>query len=326
MRFVFFGAGAVGGAVGGRLAQAGHRVVLIARHAVCSAIRERGLRLEAPDSIATVYPEVAESPEALSWTPEDIVFLSMKTQDAAPAVQALAALAPADVPVVCMQNAVENERIALRYFENVYGVCVMCPAAYLTPGIVQAWCAPVTGILDIGRYPSGVDDTARQIAATLETASFVSLPRPDIMRWKYSKLLMNLGNALEAVCGPSGRRSRLGELARAEALAAFAAAGIDYVSEEDDRVRRGDLLRSGPIGEKNRQGGSSWQSLKRRIRNIEADYFNGEIVLLGRLHGVPTPVNRLLQVTANEMARSGREPGTIPLDELLALLDHEATR
>jgi len=27
-------------------------------------------------------------------------------------------------------------------------------------------------------------------------------------------------------------------------------------------------------------------------RNIEADWLNGEIVLLGRLHGVPTPVKR----------------------------------
>ena len=45
------------------------------------------------------------------------------------------------------------------------------------------------------------------------------------------------------------------------------------------------------IGGRRRGGGSSWQSLARGTGTIETDYLNGEIVLLGRLHGVPTPVN-----------------------------------
>src|SRR5207253_3256912 len=73
---------------------------------------------------------------------------------------ALAAAVGSAVPVVCVQNGVENERIALRRFEHVYAICVMLPAEHIEPGLVAASAAPVTGLLDLGRYPAGPDDTA----------------------------------------------------------------------------------------------------------------------------------------------------------------------
>ena len=39
------------------------------------------------------------------------------------------------------------------------------------------------------------------LAAALRAAHIESEPRPDIMRWKYRKLLNNLGNAVQALCG-----------------------------------------------------------------------------------------------------------------------------
>ncbi|MGH9228389.1 MAG: ketopantoate reductase C-terminal domain-containing protein, partial [Acidimicrobiales bacterium] len=69
-----------------------------------------------------------------------------------------------------------------------------------------------------------------------------------------------------------------------------------------------------------RQGGSSWQSLARGLRSVETDYLTGEIVLLGRLHRVPTPVNDLLQRLANRMAAEGRPPGSVAAEDVLARL------
>jgi 2-dehydropantoate 2-reductase len=68
-------------------------------------------------------------------------------------------------------------------------------------------------------------------------------------------------------------------------------------------------------------GSSTWQSLLRHTGSTEVDYLNGEIVQLGRLHGVPTPVNALLQTTIRRLAVEGRAPGTLTADELLAALD-----
>jgi len=165
-----------------------------------------------------------------------------------------------------------------------------------------------------------MDDVAAAIAAVFRASTFVSEAKHDIMRWKYGKLLTNLGNAIEAICGPPARRGPIGSLARREGVTCLDAAGIDYVSEDEDAARRGDLLHLRPIAGQARRGGSSWQSLQRGARTIESDYLNGEVVLLGRLHGVPTPVNALLQLVANQMARDGTPPGTMSAEEFLALL------
>lgn len=89
---------------------------------------------------------------------------------------------------------------------------------------------------------------------------------------------------------------------------------------EEEQERRGDHITMRPVGGKERGGGSSWQSLARGTGNIETDFLNGEIVLLGRLHGVETPVNAGLQQLARRMAAAGAEPGSMTPDELAAEL------
>jgi 2-dehydropantoate 2-reductase len=166
-------------------------------------------------------------------------------------------------------------------------------------------------MLDLGRWPSGADGIAEALARSMSDSGFDVRVRDDIMRWKYAKLLGNLGNAAEALCGPSERSGWIEDGARAEGVACLEAAGIDFAGEEEETARRGHVLSLRPINGKARPGGSSWQSLRRQTGNIEADYLNGEIVMLGRLHGVPTPINALLQSMANEAARTGLGPGAI---------------
>ena len=67
--------------------------------------------------------------------------------------------------------------------------------------------------------------------------------------------------------------------------------------------------------------GSTWQSLARRTGSIEAEYINGEFVLLGRTHGVPTPVNETLLRLVDVSARERRAPGSTAATEILKLVD-----
>lgn len=320
MRFVVYGAGAVGGVVGARLAQHGYGVALIARGPHLDAIRRHGLRIDDPDGSDVVELPAAGSPAELGLGEGDVVLLAMKTQDTAAALLELSAVAPPETPVVCMQNGVENERLALRHFARVYGVAVMSPTLFLQPGVVATYSTPNTGLLDLGRYPSGVDEVAEQVAAAFTASRFPSLARPDIMAWKYRKLILNLGNSVEAVCGPEARGGRLGELLAAEAEACLDAAGIERVTVEADLAHRGDRLSWHRVGGERRPGGSSWQSLARGTGSIEADHLNGEIVLLGRLHGVPTPANELIRRLANRLAADGARPGSVSESEVLAQL------
>jgi 2-dehydropantoate 2-reductase len=125
---------------------------------------------------------------------------------------------------------------------------------------------------------------------------------------------------VDALCGPGGRSSQVTELARQEGEACLLAAGIAYASAEEDRARRGDRLHPTDVVGHDRGGSSTWQSLARSTGTVEVDYLNGEIVLLGRLHGVPTPANELLQRLTNQKARAHSEPGRMRPEELLALL------
>jgi 2-dehydropantoate 2-reductase len=308
VRFVVYGAGAIGGVLGGLLAEAGHEVVLIARGAHLHAIQGDGLRVLTPDGERTQRLPAVAGPHEVDWRMGDVVLLAMKSMDTEAALRALAAHADPGTAVVCVQNSVANERAALRMFENVYGVCVMFPATHLTPGVVVANCSPVPGILDIGRYPGGVDETATALAQAFRAATFHSQPQPDIMRCKYTKLLMNLGNAVQAVHGGTDRHTELLGRLRDEGEAVLRAAGIAYASEEEDRQRRGDILQVRPVAGQTRAGGSSWQSLARGTGSVEADYLNGEIVLLGRLHGVPAPDNERIRRLANQYAQEHRRP------------------
>ncbi|MFI9545570.1 ketopantoate reductase family protein [Streptomyces sp. NPDC052016] len=331
MRYIIIGAGAVGGTVGGRLAQAGQEVVLVARGAHHAALREDGLRLRVPEGELTFRLPVADGPEALgTLRADDVLVLAVKTQDSEAALQAWGP-APVEgggtaaerLPLVCAQNGVESQRLALRRFRHVYGVCVWLPATHVEPGVVSAAGSPLTGVLHLGRHPHGTDDTVRRVAADLEKAHFEAPVVPDVARWQYAKLLSNLGNTLEAVSGPvdGEEAAALYRRVRAEGEAVLRAAGIAYAGAEEQAAARGDKVTLVPLEGVRRGGGSSWQSLSRGAGSIEADHLNGEIVLLGRLHGVPTPLNELLQRLANAFARERRAPGSLPVRELVRLAD-----
>jgi len=321
VRFVIYGAGAVGGVIGARLFQADQNVVLIARGAHHDALRDKGLRLICHDEDVTLPVPVVGHPSELAFTEYDVVILAMKTQHTAGALVDLsAAAAGVPISVVCAQNGVENERLALRWFPDVYAVCVMCPTGHLEPGVVEAFSSPVSGMLDLGRYPTGLDDRAHSIATAIDTTAFQSIPRGDIMRWKYNKLIMNLANAANALCGSSPAIAQISALARKEAEAVLRAAHIEFTSVEEDTERRGNLLQMKPYGPGTDRGSSTWQSLRRGTGSVETDYLNGEIALLGRRVGVPTPVNEVLQRLCSQHAALGLPPGSLDPDDLLAQL------
>jgi 2-dehydropantoate 2-reductase len=203
----------------------------------------------------------------------------------------------------------------------VYAVSVACPTSHLEPGVVQAWSTPVTGLLDIGCHLTGNDQVSEMVAADLRAATFSSYPVEAIGRWKNRKLLTNLGNAIEAVCGPHEWLGPLGNLVAAEGEAVLSAAGLAAATAQEDRDRRSDLLQPRRIAGQTRPGGSSWQSLRRGTADIETHFLNGEIVLLGRILGVPTPANELLQRLARDLAVTHDAPGAIGSSTILERLE-----
>ena len=325
MRYIVYGAGGIGGAIGARLFQHGHEVILICRGEHLHAIQSTGLTLKTPKETLTLTIRAVSHPEEIAFIPDDVVLLTMKSQDTEMALRDLERAGGRDLAVICGQNGVDNERLAVRRFGRVYGMVVWMPATYLEPGLVLNHAEPVGGILDAGRYPNGVDPLITQVTQDLTTCGFSAAPDHNIMRWKYTKLLSNVRNAFQAACGFEARSRKTIRALRAEALACYQAAGIEFVPEDELQARVRSQIKLADIEGHPRAGGSSWQSLMRSLPTIEADFLNGEIVMLGRLHGIPTPCNALLQHVANRMARTGQQPGSIPVEDLERQLD-EASR
>lgn len=311
MRYVIYGAGAIGCCIGAELSRAGHQVVLIARGEQLDTLQQNGLAYHSRDGEQRLTMTAVGHPAEAAITGDDCVILCVKSQHTLAALNDLAQSAPAHTTLVCAQNGIDNERIALRFFENVYGMVVRVAAMYVAPGEVSNPAFPAAGILDLGRYPSGLGAQAARIARDLEQAGFSSHAVGDIMRLKYTKLLQNTATAIEAAFAPSEHRTTLVKLARSEAEACLAAAQIDFAGAEEWAARRQLVSEYDPKTDPARPGGSSWQSLARQTGSIEVDYLNGEIAFLGRLHGFPTPVNSAIQELLRDLAAHRAVPGQI---------------
>jgi 2-dehydropantoate 2-reductase len=315
MRYIIYGAGAIGGTIGACLHEAGREVVLIARGAHGQAIMAKGLRFGSPNGGWRVLQiPVVSQPGELIFKPDDVVVLSMKSQDTAVALEALAMVAPQTIHIACAQNGVENERAALRRFPHVHGMCLRMPGVHLEPGVVHVHQAGNNGICDVGSYPKGVTDVDRAIAADLQAANILSDALHDIMALKYAKLTLNVTNALEAAIGASAPETDLSQRARQEALEVFEAAGQRVSRKSDPRVTSRVLATVDGVPH---AGNSSYQSLARGAR-LEADYLNGEVVLLGRLLGIATPANAALQALAMRLVKEHVPAGSLTIEKVEA--------
>jgi len=311
MRLLVYGSGAIGGTLAAGLADGGCEVFLVARGAHGMAIGSGGLRVARPSGTRSYPFEVAASAVAADFPPVDAVLLCVKSQDTPGALDDLYRAGYAGVPVICAQNGVANERLLQPRFERIYGMLVWIPASHLEPGAVGQFAEGPAGCLMVGRFPDGIDSVCERLSDALVEGGFDARPVDAIDTWKHGKLLLNLGNAIDAYCGPGeGRRPFRAKVA-AEACAVLDAAGIDYIDRDTLLEAAGGVI-AVPIDGEERGGGSTWQSAVRG-QSSEVDFLNGHICEVGARVGVPTPYNRALV----DLARSRPAPRSIDIDSLL---------
>jgi len=338
MRFVIAGAGAIGSAIGGYLAERGIEVILIARPAHARAIAASGLVLRG--LCGTFRPTVSavSSPAEVSFRPDDVILVTCKTQDT-PAL--LAQLeAPRQTPVFCVQNGVRNEEWAALRFERVYGGVPWLSVNFLGPGSAEH--ISHNGLV-LGGYPSGVDSMTEEVAGALRTAGFEVTLHPRVMAHKWGKLILNLNNALYPLVdtwqqwaySDPALRSFMAETME-EGLTVLKAAGIESLMWPGDQPVEGfiERARSGALGPpgagtlppEKRSYPSTWQDVRLGRTTTEVDYFNGEIVELGKKVGVATPYNATLLELMRELLTRKAQPGAYTLEEILARVRRPAPR
>jgi 2-dehydropantoate 2-reductase len=333
MRFVMLGAGAIGGVVGGQLGKSGLDVLFVDpwREHV-DGINRHGLQLRGVHGHHVIRAPAVTDVGQVGFRDDDVVVCAVKSFQTDAAMQALRRASPLELPIFCAQNGVRNEETAARYFRAVHGVMVLIGAKRLVPGEVVHTSA---GPLGIGTWPTGLSDVAREVARAIGKTDIPAYTTDEIVVHKWNKMAVNLNNATFGLLGISGQEAHADPEVRAwmadvydEGVRVLRAAGIRFdgppglgtVEKRIADLRGPAPTVRVPADEEPKHRPSLWQDLYHRSGQVEADWFNGEIVRLGKAHGVPTPYSGLLLALITEMAQSRQRPGRYTVRELRARL------
>ncbi len=319
-RYIIIGAGAVGASLAAQFESHQIPYVLVGRGAQIEHITRHGLSYRRPGETRVVTLNAVDTTTPPALTPDDILVLTVKAQDVEAATDFWAwrdveggGLA-SELPLVTLQNGLAAEDIALRRFDRVYAASILVPARYTVTGEVVVGGTPNVGIVTLGRYPTGLDDTATAIVADLTKAGYLAEARADIRRWKAAKLTHNVTNVVELFAGTAEARTKAATELADETRAVLKAAGYDPAAPSERTV---DIsawhVAEGSGIERGQQ--STWQSFVRGTSS-EVDYLNGEVVRLGRLHGVPVPLNAAFQQAAAKLSRDGGIPGSLDIADI----------
>lgn len=186
MRIAVYGAGGVGGYFGGRLAQAGADVRLIARGAHLRALRGHGLRVRSVKGDFAVALPATDDPADIG--PCDYVLFCVKSFDTEAAAARLGPLLGDGTAVVSLQNGVDNEEKLARVVGDHH---VMGGAAYIFAGIAEPGVVVHTGgptSIVFGELDGRASARARQLLASCQQAGFGAELSPAITTVLWAKL------------------------------------------------------------------------------------------------------------------------------------------
>lgn len=295
MRIAVLGAGALGCAIGGTLAEAGNEVVLITRNrAHVDAINTHGLVMRTTEGERVVRATAAV--DATGLAPVDLVIVLVKSFHTRDAMAGATSLVGPDTMVLSLQNGLGHEDILAEVVgrEHVLAGKTYVGGVLLAPGHIISG---VTGKETlIGELNGHITERAQRIAATFNAAGLDTTVSDNIMGTMWDKLLINVSTG--AVSGitrlPYGPLYRIPEIATTaiaavqEAMDVAVASGI-RLSFTDPRAAW--LKASAGLPDDFKT--SMLQSLEKGSIT-EIDFINGAVVRWGQRCGVPTPVNQTL--------------------------------
>ncbi|HKU95284.1 MAG TPA: 2-dehydropantoate 2-reductase [Vineibacter sp.] len=321
MKICVVGAGAIGGLLGVRLAEAGEQVTLIARGPHLAAIRANGLQLVGEDGQQAVA-KVAATDKIAEAGAQDLVILGMKAHQVAAVVRDLPALYGPDTMVMTAQNGIPwwyfmkqpgaHEGTRLQSvdpggviadnlpIERVIG-SVVYPAAEITaPGVIKH----IEGNrFSVAEIDGSETPRIKVVSEALRKAGFKAPVISDIRAELWTKLWGNLSfNPLSAlthatlvdICQFPLTRDLAAKMMQ-EAQAVGEKLGIRFRVSLEKRIAGAEAV------------GAHKTSMLQDVetgRVIEVEALVGSVVELGRITQTPTPHIDAVYACASLLARS----------------------
>ena len=327
MRILIAGAGAIGGYIGARLAQAGADVVLFARGPHLEAMRERGLRVRSADGDFEVRPDVTGDLAAVGTA--DVVFLGVKAHGLTALAPHLHRVLGPETVVVSTQNGIpwwyfhghggelEGSRLervdpggviaAAIEPRRVVGSIAYFSTDIVKPGVIHH---REGNRLSFGEPDGTRSERCRKIAEALIAAGFRC---PITTRFRHEiwvKLLGNVAfNPISALTGGT-----LEELARHPDVSR----AIRQVMQETEAVAA-KLAIELPISIDQRMAGAERVGAHKTSmlqdfeagRPMELEAVVGAVVELGERLGVPMPATRAVYA-CTKLLDEHRERRVVP--------------
>lgn len=336
MKFLVFGAGAIGTYIGGSLILAGYQVIFVEQPKMAEELRTKGLRLDLTiderrntKDASLVEPRsfvIEPSLEAaLKYGPFDAAIFALKSFDTISAMEGLKPFADKLPPLLCLSNGVDNEpaiAAALGQDKVIYGT-VTTAIGRRGPGSIVL--EKLRGVGVAAGHP-----LSEKLVAALDQAFLKCRLYPDALSMKWSKMLTNLvANPTSAILNLTAaqvfadkRLYRIEIEMLKECLVVMKAMNLEVTDLPGTPVKLLALATQLPLWLSKpflSKAAGSGRGAKMPSFHIdlysgrpqsEVEFLHGAVVREGKACGVQTPVNKALTETL--MALTKKE---IPLEE-----------
>ena len=284
------GAGAMGGYIGGRLAQAGRDVTFIARGVHLQAIREKGLQIHGPDGVFKVE-RASATDDPVEVGPVDLVLFCVKSYDVLVAAKMARPMVGPETVVIPIQNGIDHIEILGQVLgeERVLGGVSLISANKAAPGVVRHNKAGDS--IEFGEIRGGLSRRCRDVERALAVEGLNVRAKPNILERMWWKLAAYSGvgvfclvRADRGIIWQTAQTKALYHAAVAEAVSVAQARGIALAdSVPDEHIS---MLDSFP---------PEWEPSELVAiqvgRPLELEALQGALSSMGREAGVPTPIN-----------------------------------
>lgn len=320
LRIGIAGAGAVGCYVGGVLQSLGASVVFLGRARLQAELTTHGLRLS---SLAAAEDRVVAAsdvhfvtePSGLAWC--SVVLVASKSAQTAEVAASLASVIEAGTVVISLQNGVRNPetlRRALPTCRVLGGIVGFNVVSKGEGRFRQATTGPLV-------FEADADARVDALSALLRRGAFALETPHNVVPLQWSKLVMNLNNAVSALSDrPTAELLFASDYRRI--LAAIMAEALDVLRASGTRTARLGALPPGvfpfllrlptpllkvlaraQLKVDPEARSSMWEDLAQG-RLTEVDYLNGEIVRLAERAGRPAPLNARIVSLVHEVEQA----------------------
>lgn len=198
-KFLFFGAGVVGGSVGGLVARHYDEIYFYDKPEIAQILKTKGIALYhqgEKEKTETVKVNVVDSLDQIADA--GVIVLGVKNYSLEPVAKMLKEKFGDKPIIVSMANGMDNQKILPKYFSKVI-YCVVCYNGWMdAPGVIGY---QNKGPLVIGTPDNRLQSELKEVSMVFNLG-METIITPHLQDAVHSKIVLNLSNSVTTLLGP----------------------------------------------------------------------------------------------------------------------------